>query len=577
MTTTGRFRKTSFDHTSNHSSNSNSNNGNHHHHNNRRRDRSNSHGHRKPQSKSDLWKGSLNKDIGNSIIVQMVGMESSNHTVYARVDPSCYTSSSSNNNTTTTTTPSEAHLSTVPIGKVIEIMVTEGWRHVAKDILEKGLHVETADSYPSAAELLQLGAVWLLNETLYAAGENAHARRLSPKDENLMPDWKDMTLRVYYVPDRFFVAHEVDWTKYCRGLLLDNCTSAVVGGEKAHVPVMGLPDGKDGVIVYEDNDIGYAVLNKPGGMPCHSTLSNHAEDVVSMFSAAQKERNCESKTTSSFLSLPIRVEPEMNGLILAATKKEFCSYMTKQFESAANNNDDGNNLTSGVTKTYRCLVCIKDPNDIDRIQSMVNHTIEHFVDAKSPTPKHFVRNKPKSSNHDWAQCLMRITSIGHESWRAACVRSTYSDSNDFTLAHRLWNPNMEHPAEDIGVQYVMQIDVQLLNSKARPHQIRGQLAALGIPIVGDAPYGGGECEMRMHRHLWTRMAVQICHLEFSLPKWEQVEGGEEKEDGASSSSSRVLVPSEEDKCVFHLNTAWWSEYLVDYEKYLVAEAAGSDE
>lgn len=164
-------------------------------------------------------------------------MESNNHTCYARVDPSC------------NATP-EA-LASVPIGKVIEIMVDEGWRHVARDILETGVHVETADSYPTAAELLQLGAVWLLNETLYAAGENAHARRLSPKDEDITPDWKDMTLRVHYVPDRFFVAHEVDWSKYCKGLLLDNCTSAVIGGERALVPMDKLPDGKDGVIVYE--------------------------------------------------------------------------------------------------------------------------------------------------------------------------------------------------------------------------------------------------------------------------------------------------------------------------------------
>ena len=55
-----------------------------------------------------------------------------------------------------------------------------------------------------------------------------------------------------YVPDRFFVANEVDWTKYCKGLLLDNgCTSAIVGGKKAVVPMSGLPDGKDGAIVYE--------------------------------------------------------------------------------------------------------------------------------------------------------------------------------------------------------------------------------------------------------------------------------------------------------------------------------------
>lgn len=78
----------------------------------------------------------------------------------------------------------------------------------------------------------------------------------------------------------------------------------------------------------------------------------------------------------------------------------------------------------------------------------------------------------------------------------------------------------------------------------------------------------GFCEMRRHRHLWTRMAVQICHLEFTLPKCEE---NEEKK--------RVLVLSEEEeekkKCVFHLNTAWWSDYLMDYEQYSLASAMSS--
>mmetsp|Transcript_38927 Transcript_38927/g.81429 ORF Transcript_38927/g.81429 Transcript_38927/m.81429 type:complete len:601 (+) Transcript_38927:212-2014(+) len=545
------------------SSSSSSNNGHNNNTPNRRRgrDRSNSHashghhhhnhhnhGPRKPQSKKNLWKGSQNKDIGNNVIVQMIGMESAKHTVYARVDPDCAATSES--------------LAAVPIGKVIEIMVDEEWRHVAKAILEKGVHVEP-DSYPSAAELLKLGAVWLLNETAYAAGDHAHARRLSPKDENDTPEWKDMTLRVHVHPDRFFVAHEVDWGKYCKGLLLDGGgTSAVIGGRKAHVPVTGMPDKKDGVIVYEDKELGFAVLNKPGDMPCHSTLSNHAEDVVSMFGNTLRERSNDPELKHPFLSLPFRVETEMHGLILAATKKEFCSYMTKQLESGTNNE------VGGLTKTYRCLVCIKHPDDIERIEHLVGHPIEHYVDVKSATPKVFVRNKPQSSNHEWSRCLMKITSIASNStnFRAACVSSKYSDSNDFTLAHRLWGPNYEHPAEDVGVQYVMQVDVQLMGTKA-PHQIRGQLAALGIPIVGDGPYGGGTCEMRMHRHMWHRMAVQICHLEFRLPKVGQEE---EEEEEVKEEKKTELVPTEEDKCVFHLNTAWWSEYLVDYERYLMA-------
>ena len=200
----------------------------------------------------------------------------------------------------------------------------------------------------------------------------------------------------------------------------------------------------------------------------------------------------------------------------------------------------------------------KDGDDIDRIEKMVNRTIEHYVDVKSATPKKFVRNKPKSSTSEWAHCQLKIIGVGQsKNFRAACVSSKYSDSNDYTLAHRLWDPRKDHPAEDIGVRYVMQIDVQLLTKS--PHQIRGQLAALGVPIVGDGPYGGGVCEMRMHQHMWTRMAVQICNLEFGLPKWE------ERTEEEGEKVKRELVSSTEETCKFHLNTAWWTEYLVDYE------------
>ena len=288
-----------------------------------------------------------------------------------------------------------------------------------------------------------------------------------------------------------------------------------------------------------------------------------------MFGAALKERSGDQSNMTPFLSMPLRVEPEMHGLLLAATKKEFCTYMTQQLEAATDiqgPSEHSGAPTPGVTKTYRCLVCVRDPNDIDRIEGMVGRTIEHYVDVRSPTPKRFVRNKPQKSNHEWAQCHMIITSAAGRcdryKYRAACVSSLYSDSNDFTLAHRLWGPDRDHPAEHLGVQYVMEIEVRLLNAKARPHQIRGQLAVLGVPIVGDVAYGGGGCEMRMHHHMWKRMAVQVCRMEFALPT-RQEDG--EGVDGKGGS----LVPSEE-SCVFNLNTAWWSEYLVDYERYFAA-------
>jgi hypothetical protein len=49
---------------------------------------------------------------------------------------------------------------------------------------------------------------------------------------------------------------EVDWAKYCRGLLMrDHSVQIFIGGKLLsafeHVPASGYPDKKDGVIVYE--------------------------------------------------------------------------------------------------------------------------------------------------------------------------------------------------------------------------------------------------------------------------------------------------------------------------------------
>jgi len=158
-----------------------------------------------------------------------------------------------------------------------------------------------------------------------------------------------------------------------------------------------------------------------------------------MFGSSLKQRD-PAANDHPFVSIPLVLEPEMNGLLLAATKKEFCGYLTKQLKTSCTSNA----TTTGVTKTYRCLVCIRNPDNIDRIEAFVDNQtiIEHYVDVRSPTPKKFVRQVPTKSNHKWEQCLMKITAVSSQSmnFRAACVKSKYADSNDFTLAHRLWGP-----------------------------------------------------------------------------------------------------------------------------------------
>ena len=122
--------------------------------------------------------------------------------------------------------------------------------HLIHDVLEKKKRLRP-HSHPNAAELLRLGSVWLINETAYTKGLDTHASRLHVRDAETIPDWSDMTLRVHYVPDRYHMAHEVDWAKYCRGLLVGGNVEVAIGDEKPHVPMKALPDGTDGAVVYE--------------------------------------------------------------------------------------------------------------------------------------------------------------------------------------------------------------------------------------------------------------------------------------------------------------------------------------
>lgn len=278
-------------------------------------------------------------------------------------------------------------------------------------------------------------------------------------------------------------------------------------------------------------------------MPDHATISNHAEDVVSCFRHALEERK---GTKSVHVAVQQRrdgcLDTSTSGLLAIATKAAFTSYMNKELNKHQ------------VTRHFKALVCVKDTGTLSKLEHLQSSgtIVTHYLDAKSPTPKRFYLHKPKDPKKDFLECKMRIVKIGDDNFRAACVRSVYKDSVDSSLAHRLWGPDSATPAEDLGVQYVMEVEVELLTARAQ--QIHGQLAALGCPIVGDVQYGGGRCEFHSQQHVWNRLALQCCELSFQEPQWKDKEHKKE------------LVSSER-KCFFRVNKAWWSEYLTQYELY----------
>ena len=431
-------------------------------------------------TKEDLWKNAEVKTLGDNAgwIVEMTGISSNTHTVYARaVQTADYKPS--------------AH-KTPSVREVVEGVVDVAWKHVAKHILEakaakkkqteaptkNGDAVEVAvddeilrvdldhwnqGAFPPAKQLLELGAVWLVNETSFlqqsaeVANKDNHKKkkhahtkkkRLTSEDDgNQQPDWKDYVLRVHYAPNRYHAMEEVDWGKYCRGLLLgDYSVQVFLKGRMLaaheHVPLSGYPNQKDGVIVYEvclaitifflhfylfgwsiflvknsaaifshlnfffpcfpfsfpiqDAEHGFAVLNKPGTVPDHATVNNHAEDVLSVFSHVLHEREEEAKKDpkskekssdplynhhhhrSAHLSLPLPLDTETQGLIIISTKRAFGTYLTHMVQHPPkpkhHHGAEGKApviIHTGVVKKYKCLICVKKPEDMLLLNNLV--------------------------------------------------------------------------------------------------------------------------------------------------------------------------------------------------------------
>ena len=227
-------------------------------------------------SKADLWKNAEIKTLTNNSgwIVEMTGLDSKTHTVYARA-----------------VATADYKPSVHPIPSVLDVVVSVvdiAWKHVARHIMETNKSQpksnESSDdleevtekevlkvdmdhwdqgAFPPAGRLLELGAVWLVNETSYLnqvkQQKHPHTKKkrlTSEEDGKRQPNWNDYVLRVHYAPDRFHAMDEVEWGKYCRGLLLgDKSVQVFLNGKplppSEHVPLSGYPDKKDGVIVYE--------------------------------------------------------------------------------------------------------------------------------------------------------------------------------------------------------------------------------------------------------------------------------------------------------------------------------------
>ncbi|KAL3757190.1 hypothetical protein ACHAWU_007995 [Discostella pseudostelligera] len=421
--------------------------------------------------------------------------------------------------------------------------------------------------------------------------------------------------RVHFDPRRFVDANLYDW-----GRKAASVTAVIdIMDSEIHDNNDGSGGSKPGVLVKRDDDAGYIIIDKPANIPVHARVDNLLENVAScvgrmLWMECQNELSMallyegadEAPVTDCsghdqdedmivngnstymeggrlkrrvrqqqkpkiepliYVATPQRLDQNTSGLLVVATKKSFASYFAKLLRIKTSRTlRHGGEASSqfsegGVHKSYRCLVCIfahetgyddRDvqtivANEVDRLRRYTHTIMRHFLEPSIRAPKRFVATVPEdAANADsYAECLLRLTNVSEAFVVAA------NNTPSYTLSKSLWG---EHGMPD-GCVAVAECEIELLTG--RTHQIRGQLAAEGFPLVGDVQYGGAvpttssiwkeRCKGRVESFLDSEcLALQCCSLEFLDPQ----------HDVNSDQWKRL------DKWLsFRLDSAFWSPFL----------------
>ncbi len=265
------------------------------------------------------------------------------------------------------------------------------------------------------------------------------------------------------------------------------------------------------MIHFKDETLGrFLIVNKPSFLPVHSTVDNDVENVVSYISSS-------GNNEYDYVSTPQRLDQNTTGLLVVSTQPMFAAYFaqllrqktTGHLLQSTSTDSNTNNNNNRVLKQYTCLVCIFPNSDTTQISSSSTHnnntTIQHYLKSSMRAPKEFLKEIPSETNETYLPCLMKI------------ISSEQYISMTPTLQQQLWDGGAMPP----NCKGVQQITVELLTG--RTHQIRGQMAAMNMPLVGDTMYGGAMEHSTTtdddlpHYMTSPKLALQCSHLSFVDP------------------------------------------------------------
>lgn len=264
---------------------------------------------------------------------------------------------------------------------------------------------------------------------------------------------------------------------------------------RVHYNPRRFPVNKKLEIVGEDEEVGYLVVDKPCGLPCHPTVDNTVENVVTILGGGDNG--------TRYLGLPSRLDHDTRGLLVLATDKKFAGYYSRLLRGKTMAETTEGMVGDGgaglVRKLYKCLVCVGEDGGErggEKVRVMKGEIITHFLMPSIRAPKTFSAERGSSvGGKEWLECHLRIGDVGE-----------VKDVGGGMVVKE-------------GTVGVLEVEVELLTG--RTHQIRGQLAALGFPLVGDRMYFGEEGGTGI-------LALKCCSLRFPKPRACKFgEGGED--------------------------------------------------
>jgi 23S rRNA-/tRNA-specific pseudouridylate synthase len=456
--------------------------------------------------------------------------------------------------------------------------------------------VQEQEQVPSTRTLLELGSVWVLdpsnvdrpkNKPIWKRlllEENNNMTSISHSSQNsslLLIDY-NMILRIHSRPSRFPVVNNFrlalqQHLQNQKNNDNDNDNENNNNNKKSgDCDGDGDGDGSgSGVIVYESNNDNhdhnnnnncrdeccFTILNKPCGLPSHATVDNGTENVLYQYQQYQRQISSRGSSSSSsknqndfYASLPQRLDTETSGLLIISTSSQFASYICKLLQqktltippkmiSLTSASTDTTSIPV-IQKRYKCLVGFNTKEIWDTIKTnyqMCGRIVEHYVDVNSKAPKTFVTavapvttatappndtTTTTTTVSKWLSCRLRILTMTPPISTSSISRSSNSTTTSTST-------NVISKFGFVLYEYVAELEIELLTG--RTHQIRGQLAALGCPIIRDPLYGGSgsvsgsdsngnhhqlsllqQSRGTTHRTVTKMMALQCCQLSFTI-------------------------------------------------------------